>query len=169
MHTIHHSNIRVLFSLFLMHKWAPNTRHYRQLHGQTKQPDTGLPAGPPGPHLHSQGRDWLPKYRPVSHMTSENHMTSECHRIVGGHLHAIDQSHRYGSQDNSGRFIDWYVYYTPRNKLRRKLCFWPVRQSVSPVFLLRATPLKPLNRISWNFVVMMDLMCRCAYPKEILI
>ena len=29
-----------------------------------------------------------------------------------------------------------------------------VSQSVSPVFLVRATPLKPLNRISWNFVVM---------------
>ena len=29
-----------------------------------------------------------------------------------------------------------------------------------------ATSLKPLNRISWNFVVMKDLMCRCAYPGE---
>ena len=32
-----------------------------------------------------------------------------------------------------------------------------------------ATPLKPLNRISWNFVVMKDIMCRCAYPQGILI
>ena len=32
-----------------------------------------------------------------------------------------------------------------------------------------ATPLKPLIRTSWNFVVMKDLMCRCAYPQEILI
>ena len=32
-----------------------------------------------------------------------------------------------------------------------------------------ATPLKWLNRISWNFVVMKDIMCRCAYPQEILI
>ena len=37
------------------------------------------------------------------------------------------------------------------------------------VFLVSATPLKPLNRISWNFVVMKDIMCRCAYPQEILI
>ena len=44
-----------------------------------------------------------------------------------------------------------------------------VSQSVSPVFLVSATPLKPLNRISWNFVVMKDIMCRCAYPQEILI
>ena len=70
------------FFLSQRHKWAPNTGHYRQLHGKTTQPDTGLSAGPPGPHLHSQARDWLPKYRPVSHMTSENQMTSECHRIV---------------------------------------------------------------------------------------
>ena len=44
-----------------------------------------------------------------------------------------------------------------------------VSQSVSPVFLASATPLKPLNRISWNFVDMKDIMCRCAYPQEILI
>ena len=25
---------------------------------------------------------------------------------------------------------------------------------------------KPLNRIFWNFVVMKDIMCRCAYPQE---
>ena len=43
-----------------------------------------------------------------------------------------------------------------------------VSQSVSPVFLVSTTPLKPLNRISWNFVVMKDIMCRCAYPQEIL-
>ena len=44
-----------------------------------------------------------------------------------------------------------------------------VSQSISPVFLVSATPLKPLNRISWNSVVMKDIMCRCAYPQEILI
>ena len=44
-----------------------------------------------------------------------------------------------------------------------------VGQSVSPVILVSVTPLKPLNRISWNFVVMKDIMCRCAYPQEILI
>ena len=32
-----------------------------------------------------------------------------------------------------------------------------------------ATPLKSLNRITWNFVVMKDIMCTCAYPQEILI
>ena len=36
-----------------------------------------------------------------------------------------------------------------------------VSQSVSPVFLVSGTPLKSLNRISWNFVVMKDIMCRC--------
>ena len=43
----------------------------------------------------------------------------------------------------------------------------PVWKSVSPVFLVSATPLKPLNRISWNFVVIKDIMYRCAYPQEI--
>ena len=41
--------------------------------------------------------------------------------------------------------------------------------SVSPVFLVSATPLKLRNRIFWNFVVMKDIMCRWAYPQEILI
>ena len=45
-----------------------------------------------------------------------------------------------------------------------------ISQSVSPsVFLVGAIPLKPLNRILWNFVVMKDIMCRYAYPQEILI
>ena len=43
-----------------------------------------------------------------------------------------------------------------------------VSQSVSSV-LVSATPLKPLNRISWNFVVMKDIMWRCTYSLEILI
>ena len=42
-------------------------------------------------------------------------------------------------------------------------------QSFSPVFLVCATPMKRLNRISWIFVVMKDLICRCAYPQTILI
>ena len=37
------------------------------------------------------------------------------------------------------------------------------------VILVSATPLKPLNRISWNFVVMKDIMCRYAFLQEKLI
>ena len=32
-----------------------------------------------------------------------------------------------------------------------------------------ATPLKPHNRISWNFVDNKDILCRCAYWQEIMI
>ena len=35
--------------------------------------------------------------------------------------------------------------------------------------LVSTSPLKPLNRIAWNFVVMNDIMCRCAFLQEILI
>ena len=35
--------------------------------------------------------------------------------------------------------------------------------------VVSTTPLKPLNRISWNFVAMKDIMCRYAYPQEMLI
>ena len=44
-----------------------------------------------------------------------------------------------------------------------------VSQSISPVFLVSATPLKPLDRISWNFVLMKNIMFTSAYPPEILI
>ena len=71
------------------------------------------------------------------------------------------------------QFVDWFfiphatscggynVFYP---SVRPSVC-----QSVSPVFLVSATPLKPLNRISWNFVVMKDIIRRCAYPQEMLI
>ena len=35
--------------------------------------------------------------------------------------------------------------------------------------LVSATPLKLLNRIAWNFVVMKDIMCRYAFLQEMLI
>ena len=35
--------------------------------------------------------------------------------------------------------------------------------------LVSTTPLKPLNRIAWNFVVMKDIMCRYAFLQEMLI
>ena len=37
------------------------------------------------------------------------------------------------------------------------------------IYLVSATPLKPLDRISLKFVVMKDITCRCAFPQEILI
>ena len=42
--------------------------------------------------------------------------------------------------------------------------FYP---SVSPVFFVSATPLKLLNRIFRNFVVIKDIMYRCAYSPGI--
>ena len=35
--------------------------------------------------------------------------------------------------------------------------------------LVSTTPLKPLNRIAWNFVVMKDILCRYAFLQEMLI
>ena len=35
--------------------------------------------------------------------------------------------------------------------------------------LVSANPLKTLNRIAWNFVVMKDIMCRYAFIQEMLI
>ena len=69
-------------------------------------------------------------------------------------------------------------HYSPRNEVAEGIMFLTrpsvspsVSQSVavSPVLFVSATPLKPLNRISWNFVVIKDIMCTYAYPQEILI
>jgi hypothetical protein len=46
-------------------------------------------------------------------------------------------------------------------------CFCPVRLSVTQ--FVNATPLKLLNRISWNLVDSKDTICSCAYYKDILI
>jgi hypothetical protein len=46
-------------------------------------------------------------------------------------------------------------------------CFCPVRLSVTQ--FVSATPLKLLNRISWNLVGSKDTICSCAYYQEILI
>ena len=46
--------------------------------------------------------------------------------------------------------------------LTRQSVSLSVCQSVSPVVLVSATPLKPRNRISWIVLIMKD-MCRCAY------
>ena len=43
------------------------------------------------------------------------------------------------------------------------------RPSVSPVLFLVSTTPKTAQKISWNFVVIKDVMCRCAYLQEILI
>ena len=42
-----------------------------------------------------------------------------------------------------------------------------VRQSC--FFFISTTPLEPLNRISWNFVIMKNVLSKCAYLQVILI
>ena len=53
-----------------------------------------------------------------------------------------------------------YALFELRNLAKKKY---------TTVFLVSATPPKSLNRISWNFVVMKDIMCRYAFLQEILI
>ena len=54
----------------------------------------------------------------------------------------------------------WRKFLYPTQRVAEGILFWPVRQSVSQSDLffkfVSATPLKPLNRISWNFVVMRE-------------
>ena len=45
---------------------------------------------------------------------------------------------------------------------------WPKWKILLKHFV-STTPLKPLNRIAWNFVVMEDIMCRYAFLQEMLI
>ena len=67
----------------------------------------------------------------------------------------------------------WYFGLYPTQRVADGILFLTrlsVSQSVRHSrFFRNATPLKPLNRISWNYVVMKDIPCRCAYLQEILI
>ena len=39
--------------------------------------------------------------------------------------------------------------------------------NIQPKQFVSATPLKPLNRISCNFTIKVDILCTCAYSLEI--
>ena len=69
-------------------------------------------------------------------------------------------------------YIDGFVlscgnYVSPPPFCGETYCFCPVRLSVTQI--VSATPLKLLNRISWNLVDSKDTICSCAYYQEILI
>ena len=55
----------------------------------------------------------------------------------------------------------FYLGVTPFFNLE----IWPKEK----IQFVSANPLKPLNRILWNFVVIKDIPCICAYSQEILI
>lgn len=55
--------------------------------------------------------------------------------------------------------------YTLSNKVVRGIIFL----AHQPYFFVRATPFKPLHRISWNFLGILDTMCRFAYYQGILV
>ena len=59
-------------------------------------------------------------------------------------------------------FANWSLLLYPTQRVAEGIMFL-TRPSVSPAFYVSATPLKPLNRISWNFKVMQNILCRCAY------
>ena len=61
----------------------------------------------------------------------------------------------------------WFIFFLGVMPLLN-LEIWPKLNTLLKRFV-SATLLKPLNIISWNFVVMKDIMCRCANWKEILI
>ena len=59
-----------------------------------------------------------------------------------------------------------YIYVSP-HFCGETYCFCPVRLSVTR--FVTATPLKLLDRISWNLVGSKDTICSCAHYQEILI
>ena len=63
--------------------------------------------------------------------------------------------------------ISYLVIVSPPTLVGETYCFCPVRLSV--IQFVSATPLKLLNRISWNLVGSKDTICSCAYYQENLI
>ena len=67
---------------------------------------------------------------------------------------------------NNSWYMYMYIYVSP-HFCGETYCFCPVRLSVTQ--FVSATPLKLLNRISWNLVGNKDTICSCAYYQEMLI
>ena len=65
--------------------------------------------------------------------------------------------------DPNSEILHTFLYYVSPPPY----CFCPVCLSVTQ--FVGATPLKLLNRISWNLVDSKDTICSCAYYQEILI
>jgi hypothetical protein len=63
--------------------------------------------------------------------------------------------------------VFFVIHYVSPHFCGETYCFCPVRLSVTQ--FVSATPLKLLNRISWNLVDSKDTICSCAYYQEILI
>ena len=77
----------------------------------------------------------------------------------------------------------YMIYYVSPHFCGETYCFCPVRLSIclsvrlsiclslrlSVTQFVSTTPLKLLNRISWNLVDSKDTICSCAYYQEILI
>ena len=68
------------------------------------------------------------------------------------------------STDSSS--ISFHYYVSPHFG-GETYCFCPVRLSVTQ--FVSTTPLKLLNRISWNLIGSKDTTCSCAYYQQILI
>ena len=61
-------------------------------------------------------------------------------------------------------WFHFFLGFTPFLNLE----IWP-KWKILLKQLVSTTPLKLLNRIAWNFVVMKDIMCRYAFIQEMLI
>ena len=68
------------------------------------------------------------------------------------------------STGNSDSFIFLFWEYCHFLNLE----IWPKLKILHQKFV-STTPLKPLNRISWNLVVMKDIICRYAFLQQMLI
>ena len=64
-------------------------------------------------------------------------------------------------------FVTVHSDYVSPHFCGETYCFCPVRLSITQ--FVSATPLKLLNRISWNLVDSKDTICSCANYQEILI
>ena len=65
-------------------------------------------------------------------------------------------------------FLAWLLIIPHATRCVGCNVFYPSLGQSVLFFFVSATPLKPFNRVSWNFVINKDILCRCAYVQEIL-
>ena len=79
-----------------------------------------------------------------------------CDSFQISQIHSVIQRHHFV-------ILQIYIWLNallyPTQRVAEGIMFL-TRPSVSPVFLVSATPLKPLDRISWHFVVIKDMLWR---------
>ena len=109
-------------------------------------------------HVYFIYQQWKIYYRCLCRCLSSTNYTQTCHVKCVIAVQQFGEWSTFSSRGPTCRLLVNILLLYPTQRDAEGIMFLTrpsVSLSVSPVFLVSATPLKPLNRISWNVVVVM--------------